>query len=321
MLILITFLSSLTLTWTYIHLMRRVQLGQHIRQYGPDIHLHKQGTPTMGGVVFMLVWAAFALLQPLGPQAQFALLGTVLFAGIGLLDDVLKFLRRDSLGLEARYKFLLQGAAALALFWSAQAPHAIQVPGIDISIPLADTGLLLWLLLVLSSSTHAFNLTDGLDGLAAGVGLIGLAGLGFLAGWQGLYDLLWLDLTFGASLMGFLWFNRPPARLFMGDTGSFAIGALVGCIAFSMGLELYLFLFALVPVLETLSVALQLSYYRFTRRRIFKVAPLHHHFEAARGVDYAYLLPKVEWPEARITVYLWIAAACGCAIGLGLYGL
>jgi len=321
-LILSSFLSSLALTWTHIALMRKVQLGQHIRQYGPDIHMHKQGTPTMGGVVFVLVWAAFALIQSrLGPQVQFALLGTILFAGVGLVDDLLKFLRRDSLGLKARYKFLLQGAAALALFWLFPAAHQLYLPGAQATISLEGMGLLLWLFLVLSSSTHAFNLTDGLDGLAAGVGVIALLGLGAIAAWQGQADMVLLILVFGAALLGFLWFNRPPARVFMGDTGSFAIGALVGSAAFIMGLELYLFLFALVPVVETLSVALQLSYYHFTRRRIFKVAPLHHHFEAAKGVDYPYLLPEVEWPEARITLIFWIVAACGCLLGLALYWL
>lgn len=321
-LILSSFLSSLALTWTHIALMRRVQLGQHMRQYGPDIHMHKQGTPTMGGVVFVLVWTVFALIQHrLGPQGQFVLLGTILFAGVGLVDDVLKFMRRDSLGLKARYKFLLQGAAALTLFWLLPAAHQVYVPGTDAAVPLEGFGLLLWLFLVLSSTTHAFNLTDGLDGLAAGVGILSLLGLGAIAAWQGQADMVLLILVFGAALLGFLWFNRPPARVFMGDTGSFAIGALVGSAAFIMGLEIYLFLFALVPVVETLSVALQLSYYRLTRRRIFKVAPLHHHFEAARGVDYPFLLPTVEWPEARITIIFWIVAACGCLIGLGLYWL
>lgn len=312
---------SLGLTWGFIRLMQKVQLGQYIRQYGPDIHMHKQGTPTMGGVVFgvgvlwLLPWMPAA-----GASFWFVLAAALLFGAIGLLDDLLKFARRESLGLKARYKFLLQAWGTTGLFLLLpDGAHVFVFPGTSTTFQLEGAWLWLWLYLVSSGTTHAFNLTDGLDGLAAGVGLIALVTLGVVAGWQGHTDLVTVCVVLGGLLLGFLMFNRHPARVFMGDTGAFVIGGSVAALAFAMGLELYLFLFALVPVLETLSVALQLSYYHFTQRRIFKIAPLHHHFEATRGVDYAYLLPKVEWPEARITLGFWLVAALGALVGLGLY--
>jgi len=302
--------------------MRRVRCGQFVRQYGPNIHMHKQGTPTMGGVVFLLVLCASFFLYGLSSaHAKFALLGTLLLGGVGLVDDVLKVLHRDSLGLKARYKFALQALASVFLLalLPERSVHVLQLPGTLATVELHGVGSWLWLFFVFSGSTHAFNLTDGLDGLAAGVGLIALLALGAIAAWQGQHDVLLLVVTLAAVLLAFLWFNRHPAQLFMGDTGSFALGGFVAAVTFFTGLELYLLLFALVPVVETLSVALQLGYYRLTQRRIFKIAPLHHHFEAAKGVDYRYLLPTVEWPETKITWMLWGVSSLGVVVGLLLY--
>jgi len=302
--------------------MRRVQCGQFVRQYGPDIHMHKQGTPTMGGVVFLLVLgASFFLYDLSSAHAKFALLGTLLLGGVGLVDDVLKLIHRDSLGLKARYKFALQALASVFLLalLPERSVHVLHLPGTLATVELHGVWSWLWLFFVFSGSTHAFNLTDGLDGLAAGVGLITLLALGAIAAWQGQRDVLLLVVTLAAVLLAFLWFNRHPAQLFMGDTGSFALGGFVAAVTFFTGLELYLLLFAFVPVVETLSVALQLGYYRLTRRRIFKIAPLHHHFEAAKGVDYRYLLPTVEWPETKITWMLWCVSSLGVVAGLLLY--
>lgn len=317
----LAFIVSVGLTWGFIRWMRKVELGQYVRQYGPDIHMHKQGTPTMGGVVFVAITSVFFLFQPnISSAGWFVLSAMLLFASIGLVDDLLKFFWKDAKGLKARYKFLLQGVATLVLFLGFQAgSHTLFLPGLEIGFSLEGIALLVWLYLLFSGTTHAFNLTDGLDGLASGIGVIALGALGIIAAWQGQLDIVFLILIFTFTLLGFLWFNRHPAQLFMGDTGSFAIGGLVAAIAFSMGLELYLFLFALVPVLETLSVAVQLAFYHFTQKRIFKIAPFHHHFEAARGVDYKYLLPTIEWPEQRVTLTFWFTATVGASLGLVLY--
>lgn len=304
-----------------IRLMRGVQLGQYIRQYGPDMHMHKQGTPTMGGLVFLVSVGTFLTLDLNFTSASwFVVAALFAFAAIGFIDDLMKFFQRGSLGLKARYKFLFQIMGVLGLFLLSQnSAHIVRVPGLNVSFNVEGVPLLVWLFLVFSGTTNAFNLTDGLDGLASGIGLIALLPLGFIAAWQGQMDLVVLIVIFSASVLAFLMFNRHPARIFMGDTGSFALGGFVAAVAFSMGLELYLLLFAIIPVLETLSVALQLSYFRFTQKRIFKIAPFHHHFEAARGVDYPYLLPAIEWPETKITLNFWGIATLSSLLGLSLY--
>jgi len=317
----LAFIVSVGLTWVFIHWMRKVELGQYVRQYGPDIHMHKQGTPTMGGVVFVITTSVFFLLQSnISSVGWFVFSAIFLFASIGLMDDLLKFSQKDAKGLKARYKFLFQGVATFILFLSFQSgSHTMFLPGLDFGLSIEGVGLLIWMYLLFSGATHAFNLTDGLDGLASGIGIIALGALGIIAAWQGHLDVVFLILIFAFTMLGFLWFNRHPAQIFMGDTGSFAIGGMVAAVAFSMGLELYLFLFALVPVLETLSVAIQLTFYHFTKKRVFKITPFHHHFEAARGVDYTYLLPTIEWPEQRVTLTFWFTATVGASLGLILY--
>lgn len=317
----LAFMVSVGFTFAFIRWMRKVELGQYMRQYGPDIHMHKQGTPTMGGVVFVAITSVFFLIYAdISSHGWFVFSAMLLFASIGLVDDLLKFFWKDAKGLKARYKFLLQAVAVFILFSMFQiTEHTMYLPGLDLSFSLEGLALMIWFYLLFSGCTHAFNLTDGLDGLASGIGIIALGSLGIIAAWQGQTDIVFLILIFAFTVLGFLWFNRHPAQIFMGDTGSFAMGGLVAAIAYSMGLELYLFLFALIPVLETLSVALQLIFYRFTRKRIFKIAPFHHHFEAARGVDYAYVLPTIEWPERRITATFWTAATLSASLGLMLY--
>lgn len=318
-------LFSLGMSWAgtrqFIVWMQRLRWGQHVRQYGPDIHMHKQGTPTMGGAVFAGVALVVAALGvPRIPEAGFVLTAVASFGAIGLLDDLLKFARRDSLGLRARDKFGLQLLAATALYGLLPDPtHEILLPGLNGVWTLEGAALFAWMFLVFSGTTHAFNLTDGLDGLAAGVSLIALSCLALLAVWLNQPAVAAVLGTFGAALVGFFWFNRHPAKIFMGDTGSFSIGGAVAGGALVLGAELYLALFALVPVLETLSVAMQLTSYRLTRRRIFKIAPLHHHFEAAKGVDYAFVLPNLEWSETTITARFWAVAALGGALGLALF--
>jgi phospho-N-acetylmuramoyl-pentapeptide-transferase len=315
------FTLALALTYGWIRWMNRIQLGQYVRDYGPNIHMHKQGTPTMGGIIFVIVTLMLSLFfTPFNEMTFFVFLAMMLFAVIGFWDDLMKFLRRESLGLKARYKFLLQAVAVGILFFVFRLDaHLIIIPATNLSIELPVWITPLWYYLVFSGSTHAFNLTDGLDGLASGLGLIALGALGMVAFVQGEAELVQLLVLFGAGMLAFLWFNRYPARVFMGDTGSFALGGLVSATALTIGMELYLFFFAVIPVLETLSVALQLTFYRFTQKRIFKITPFHHHFEAAKGVDYPFLLPNVEWSETRVTLTFWTIGAISTLIGLGIY--
>jgi len=318
---LISFLVSLWLTWGFIRLARCLGWGQHIRDYGPDIHAEKAGTPTMGGSVILITFVSIALLvwlwegQP-SPRALL-LLGATLGSGlIGLADDLISLMRKRSLGLLIRWKLLLQLGLALALFWGlrlADVPAAVKVPFTAIRLELAPLPYALLVVFTLVGTVNAMNLADGLDGLAAGVTLIML--LPFLWWLRGDPELLLMIMTLGGSLLGFLWFNAYPARVFLGDTGSLALGGFIAMLALLSGTALVLPLLGGVLVIEALSVILQVASFRLFGVRIFKVSPLHHHFEHAEGVDYRFLLPNRELEEPQITVRFWIAAAVFALLG------
>jgi len=308
----------------YIVWMRWRRLGQYIRDYGPDIHQKKAGTPTMGGLVILcaflplaLIWGGLA--RALDAKVLF-LLGTTLgFGLIGLIDDLLKFLKRRSLGLKVRYKLLLQFVVALPLtlvVTQFMPNRSVAIPFSTINLSLDPVIMVIFLVIILIAVTNALNLTDGLDGLATGTTLIMLLPYLAILGLAHETTLQGMTLLFASVLLGFLWFNAYPARVFLGDSGAFALGGLIAGLAILTDTELFLLLIALIPLLEAFSVILQLAHYRYRRVRIFKVAPLHHHFEHAVGVDYPFLLPNVEWPEPGVTVRFWIIAAVGALLGL-----
>ncbi len=314
-------------TWLFIALLRWAGAGQPIRDYGPKIHEHKRGTPTMGGVVILAVFSVVLILAQLLRDAldvkSLLLVGATLgFGLIGLLDDGLKFLQQHARGLAGRYKLLLQGLVSLGLLAGLRAAGALEPV---IKIPFASSGWELpWAALIglvffaFLGTVNAWNLTDGLDGLAAGVTLLVLAAYGVLT-LSADRELFELIVIFGAVLLGFLWFNVHPARIFLGDTGSMALGGFVATLSVLTGTELFLLFFAIVPVLEALSVIIQVASFRTFGRRVFKVSPLHHHFERAEGVDYPYWLPSVELPEWAITLLFWGLTALGASLGLLAY--
>lgn len=322
---LLAFLLSLLGTWMFVRVARRLGLGKHIREYGPEIHAKKEGTPTMGGIVilitFVLVMLAVWLRQGLpAPEALLLLLATLGFGGIGLADDLIGLCRGRSLGLLIRYKLLLQVALAAALLWGlrlAGLPGAMKVPFVSLWLELPLWPAALLTIAVMLGTTNAMNLTDGLDGLATGVTLIMLLPFIFLLQGQGEPELWGAALIFSGALLGFLWFNCYPARVFLGDTGSMALGGFLAMLSLLSGTALILPLLGGVLVAEALSVMLQVTSYKFFHMRIFKVSPLHHHFERAKGIDYRFLVPNRELEEPQITVRFWIAAA-GCAL-LGLW--
>jgi phospho-N-acetylmuramoyl-pentapeptide-transferase len=324
-------LLSFAATWwgvnRYIAWMRRRQLGQYIRDYGPDIHQKKAGTPTMGGIVILSIFAPLALLwsglaHALDAKVLFLISATVGFGLIGLLDDLLKFIKKESLGLKARYKILLQLLIALPLALAANEflpSPGIAIPFSTISLSLDPISMAIFVVILFVAVVNALNLTDGLDGLATGTTLIMLLPYLFILGSVRETMLQGEVLLFGSVLLGFLWFNVHPAQVFLGDSGAFALGGFMAGLAVLTSTELFLPLIAFVPFVESLSVIAQLTSYRFWKRRIFKVAPLHHHFERAVGVDYTFLLPNVEWPEPRVTVRFWIVAALAALLGLLAY--
>ncbi|MCR4404944.1 MAG: phospho-N-acetylmuramoyl-pentapeptide-transferase [Candidatus Acetothermia bacterium] len=321
---LLAFLLSLVGSWAFLRVARRLRLGKHIREYGPEIHAKKEGTPTMGGLVVLLVFAATLLVawswEGIPSPRLLLLLGATLgYGGIGLLDDLLALARRRSLGLLIRYKLLLQLALAGTLFWAlrlAGIPAEAKVPFAQLwlEMPLWLHGLLA--ILVLVCTTNAMNLTDGLDGLATGVTVIVLLPFLWVLRGEPALDLWGAIVIFSGALGGFLWFNCYPARVFLGDTGSLALGGFLGMLALLSGASLVLPLLGGVLVAEALSVMLQVASYRLFKIRIFKVSPLHHHFERAKGVDYRFLLPNRELEEPQITVRFWLASGIFALLGL-----
>lgn len=319
------FSASLILTRLWLGLQERRNIGQPIRDYGPEIHTHKKGTPTAGGVsllfVFCISWAALALLDhsALSSKALFVGAATLGFGLIGLLDDGLKISQRHAQGLPGRYKLLLQGTVCGFLAWavlSLEMLPPLRVPFVGETLVLSPALAVGLIFLIFLSTVNAFNETDGLDGLLAGVTLIALGAYGVILYLQKEITLLQITALAAMALLGFLWWNAHPAKIILGDTGSFALGGLIGALALVTGTALLLPLIALIPVIETLSVIIQVLSFKLFKKRVFKVSPLHHHFEKARGIDYEFLLPNQEWPENLITLRFWIIALLGMIIGL-----
>lgn len=300
--------------------MRKTSLGQQIREEGPRLHRKKGGTPTVGGGVILLLWAIclpllywFGLLSSVGLYVFFAGLS---FGAIGLLDDFLSLRHLRSLGLSPLQKIILVSAVSTALYFAfphvSRAPLEVPFASVTLSLPPIAFFFLAWA--VYLWTTNSMNLTDGLDGLAAGATILILCGFLVIAPTR---ELAGVILPLIAILTGFLWVNAHPAHLFLGDVGSFALGGVVAALALASGSALILPLLAGLLVLESGSVILQVACFRLTGKRIFMISPLHHHFESAEGIRHSYLLPAVEWPEPKITLRLWIVQAL--FVGLGIF--
>ena len=314
-------LISLILGPWLIERMRRIKLGQYIREEGPKSHQSKAGTPTMGGILICvaiiiptILWADI-----LNPYIWIVLFVTAAYGAIGFIDDYRKLAKKRNLGLTSKEKFAAQFiVAALVALAIAYLPMLKNNYSTSITFPfLKDVALNLGLLyipfvmVVLVGASNAVNLTDGLDGLAIGSALIAAVTftvLTYAAGHARIADYLriaWVPQVgelavfcgamVGASL-GFLWFNAHPAEIFMGDVGSLALGGAIGCLAVMIKQELLLVLVGGLFVLEALSVILQVASFKITGRRIFKMSPLHHHFELSG------------WRETKVVVRFWIIA-------------
>ncbi|MGD8976147.1 MAG: phospho-N-acetylmuramoyl-pentapeptide-transferase [Gammaproteobacteria bacterium] len=304
------------------------QIGQTVREFGPQSHLPKAGTPTMGGTLILVAVAVSTVLwaDPGNRFVWIVLLVTLAFGVIGFVDDYRKLALGDSRGLPARWKYFWQSvaglAAAIALYTSAQDPAvetALLVPFFkDLMLPLGAFYIVLTYFVIVGSS-NAVNLTDGLDGLAIMPTVLVGGALGIFAYATGnarFSDYLGIPyipgtgemLVFCATLvgagLGFLWFNTYPAQVFMGDVGALALGAALGTVAVVVRQEVVFFVMAGVFVVETVSVMLQVASFRLTGRRIFRMAPLHHHFEL-KG-----------WAEPKVIVRFWIITVVLVLFGL-----
>jgi len=303
------------------------QIGQMVRDDGPESHFSKAGTPTMGGALILVAIAVSTLLwADLGNKYVWVVLIVTLgFGVIGWIDDYKKIIHKDSRGLIARYKYFWQSligfSIATYLYFSSANPVETQllIPFVkDVLIELGPFYILLTYLVIVGSS-NAVNLTDGLDGLAILPTVMVAGALGIFAYLtgnanfseylqipyvSGVGELVVICAAFVGAGLGFLWFNTYPAQVFMGDVGALALGAGIGIIAVLVRQEIVLFVMGGVFVMETISVILQVASYKLTGRRIFKMAPIHHHFEL-KG-----------WPEPRVIVRFWIITVVLVLIGL-----
>jgi phospho-N-acetylmuramoyl-pentapeptide-transferase len=331
---------SILLTPYLIRFFARQGFGQEIRDEGPQSHKAKRGTPTMGGVAIMIaIWVGYLVShgltgEPITASAMLVLYLTTALGVAGFLDDFIKLRRQRNLGLNKTSK--LVGQLVTALIFGILASRFVNAEGLspastnlsfvrDITvISFGVVGFVVFGYFVIAAWSNAVNLTDGLDGLAAGTAAMVLATYVIIGFWQfrnacaingvaGCYqvrDPLDVALVAAAAMggcIGFLWWNAAPARIFMGDTGSLALGGLIAGLSIVTRTELLLVVIGGVFVVETLSVALQIVVFRTTRRRLFRMAPFHHHFELAG------------WAETTVIIRFWLLAAMCAALGLGLF--
>ena len=324
----VSFLIALLVTPLWIRFVRQRSLGQQIREDGPSTHLAKAGTPTLGGVVIVLAAVVGYLMGHVGTSVVFTRSGILVIAVVvasgllGFIDDYLGIRNARNLGLNKRGKLVgqLVIAAAFAVLSITWVHTSSNLSFTRFSLPgwnLTAVGWILFAVFVVVASSNAVNLTDGLDGLAAGAGTFCFGVLSIIGYWQFRHFAIYhlhsaLDLALVAvglvgGCLGFLWWNAAPAKIMMGDTGSLAIGTGLGALCLLMNLDLLLLVLGGLFVAETASVILQVVSFRLFGRRIFRMAPFHHHFEL-RG-----------WPETTVIIRLWIIAGLCAMLGLGIF--
>jgi phospho-N-acetylmuramoyl-pentapeptide-transferase len=325
----VALLVALVGTPILIRWLQAQGIGQQIREDGPQGHVTKAGTPTMGGVTIVAGALAGYMAGHLRAGAIYTRGGilvalvTVGAAAVGLVDDWIKVRHQRSLGLNKRAKIAGQLIVAGGFAWAAfswakvdtilsftrqTAPH---LPELGVTL------WIIWAVLVIIGSSNAVNLTDGLDGLAAGSSVFAFSCLAIIGFWQFRHfdvyevpqalDLALMAVGFSGACTGFLWWNAAPARIFMGDTGSLAIGAALAALGLVMKLDLLLPVVGGLFVLETLSVIVQVTSFQVFHRRIFRMAPIHHHFEL------------MGWPETTVIIRFWILSGLCTAMALGLF--
>ena len=301
----IGFSTALALGPLLIPLLQRMKIGQTVREAGPETHHKKQGTPVMGGLLFLVPLCLAVPILDGGSVVAWGLLLLILgYGALGFADDFIKTARKRSLGLRAREKLIAQILLAVLFAWLAQRyggagqgwilPFGWKSwnPGVWYG-PLAVLAIL--------GAGNAVNITDGLDGLAGGASAIGIAFFAYVAIVSGHHALAIVSLTLVGGLVAFLRFNLHPAALFMGDTGALSLGAALGGAAVISHMVLLLPVVGVLFVMETLSVIVQVLSFKLTGKRVFRMSPLHHHFELAG------------WTEERVVTVFWLVAVCGAA--------
>lgn len=288
--------------------------GQEILEEGPNWHQAKAGTPTMGGTVFLIAVIISALWvavwqQALTPALWISLFILLVYGGLGFLDDFIKIFRKRNMGLNSKQKLIGQiigGIIFYAVLVSEGATNTVNVFGYDLHLSfLYGLFVIVWLV----GFSNAVNLTDGIDGLVSGLGAISFATYAIIAWNQQQYDILILCLSVVGALIGFFGYNHKPAKIFMGDVGSLALGGLLATISILLHQEWTLLLIGLVYIVETLSVMIQVTSFKLTGKRVFKMSPIHHHFE------------MVGWSEWKIDGVFWLISLLFSGITLFIYFL
>lgn len=307
--VVISFILAYLIGKSMIPILHKMKYGQSIREEGPKSHMTKQGTPTMGGLIFIfsttIVTVLYSVLyaKTFNNKAIMVLLIFIAFGFVGFLDDYLKIKRKKNLGLTANQKMILLTIITIGIYFFTRKfiGTVVYIPIFDIKI---DIGFLYlpFLFVYFVGVTNAVNLTDGLDGLATSVTIVVLIFLFISAFIIGHIDLGFFAFILIGSLMGFLIFNVNPAKVFMGDTGSLALGGAIAALALFLRIEIILILAGIVYVIEALSVIIQVVVFKITKKRVFKMAPIHHHFE------------YLGWSENKIVYVFTGITLVGCII-------
>ena len=310
---LVSFLLTVLLGRFLIPILRALKAGQSIREVGPSWHQTKSGTPTMGGLMFMLPvllcvviggWSAMRQ----GELGHLMVLGfSLVFGLIGFIDDFVKVKLKRNLGLTSLQKFLLQLAVALAylalLRWNGDLTNELYIPFFDVSLTVKWVVYLIFAIFVIVGCVNAVNLTDGVDGLSSSVTVPVMVFFAAAAIVRGKFDLALLPACLVGGLIAYLFYNWHPAKVFMGDTGSLFLGGVVCALAFALDMPLILILVGFVYIVETLSVILQVLYFKLTHgKRLFKMSPIHHHFEMCG------------WKEKKICIVFSTISAIMCIL-------
>lgn len=309
-----SFIISLLIGPHIIKILHQLKFGQSIRDDGPQSHQKKAGTPTMGGVLILISMISGLLVtRQFSTEVLWLVFLTLSYGLIGFIDDIIIIMTKKSLGLKARQKLFAQIViAAIAGFFLIQNPNFyLQI------VPFANNQLILlkplffiYAVFVLVATSNAVNLTDGLDGLATGTTAIALVAMGILCMFLKLFDLAIFAFALAGACFGFIWFNGPPAQVFMGDTGSLALGAALGGLALFSRTSLFLIIIGGVFVAEALSVIIQVLSFKFTGKRVFRMSPLHHHFELGGMLE-----PQIVMRFWMVGVILGIIGIIGFIIG------
>ena len=309
-----SFLLTIVASLIIIPILKKIKIGQIERTDGPQSHLKKQGTPTMGGIIFILaiiictIGCYFYQNSTNVLNSVLIILLTTGFGIVGFIDDFKKLVLKNTKGLKPSYKmiglFLISTVYTLFIIRLSRYGTDLIIPIIKKEITLPIILYIPFAMFVMLGTTNAVNLTDGIDGLATSVSSIIIACLTVIAIINSVDEIVILGIIVVGSLLGFLIFNLHPARIFMGDTGSLFLGGLISAVALYLKVPLILIIIAIIPIIETLSVMIQVSYYKKTGNRIFKMAPIHHHFELSG------------WNENKIVRVFSVITLIACVLGI-----